>query len=121
MSGSRAAGFLALTVTGVDAAGVPRLAGTNRRVIATTRFGAEDVGRQAVCQPVADDEGSIVAFGILKGARDDTATTESPVEITCGEASLRLNPDGRITLQGSRLDISTDGPFRLRSARIDLN
>lgn len=121
MTESRAVGFLTLTVTGIDAGGVPRLAGTNRRVIATTRFGPGDVGRQAVCQPVEGDADSIVAFGILRGDRDEASAAESPVEISCGEASLRLNPDGRITLEGSRLDISTDGPFRLRSARIDLN
>ena len=121
MTGERATGFLALIVTGIDADGCPRLAGTNRRVIATTRFWPEDIGRQAVCQPVEGDADSIVAFGVLRGQRDEAAPADSPVEITCGEAALRLDPDGRITLRGARLDIATDGPFRLRSSRIDLN
>lgn len=121
MTAARATGFLALIVTGIDENGLPRLAGTNRRVIATTRFGADDIGRQAVCQTVDGDADTIVAFGVLRGDRDPAHPPDAPVEITCGAAALRLDPDGRITLRGMRLDIATDGPFRLRSSRIDLN
>ena len=63
----------------------------------------------------------IVAFGVLRGHSDPAQPADTPVEITCGAAALRLDPDGRITLRGMRLDIATDGPFRLRSSRIDLN
>ena len=61
MAEARAAGFLALIITGVNEDGSPRLAGTNRRVIATTRFGAGDIGREAVCQLVEGDADAIVA------------------------------------------------------------
>ena len=121
MAEARAAGFLALIITGVNEDGSPRLAGTNRRVIATTRFGAGDIGREAVCQLVEGDADAIVAFGVLRGHADPAHSADAPVEITCGSAALRLDPDGRITLPGMRLDIATDGPFRLRSSRIDLN
>lgn len=121
MTESGAAAFLALIITGINADGSPRLAGTNRRVIATTRFGAGDIGREAVCQLVAGDADTIVAFGVLRGHSDPAQPADAPVEITCGAAALRLDPDGRITLRGMRLDIATDGPFRLRSSRIDLN
>lgn len=117
----RAAGFLSLVVLSVSAEGVPRLAGTNRRVIATTRFGPGDVGRQAVCQPVEGDDDLIVALGVLRGSAERAETAEQPLELRAGKAGLRLDPDGRITLTGARFDITTDGPFRLRSSRIDLN
>ena len=61
------------------------------------------------------------ARDVLRGRADPAHSADAPVEITCGSAALRLDPDGRITLRGMRLDIATDGPFRLRSSRIDLN
>ena len=106
-------------VTGVDAGGVPVLDGDNRRIVAVQRFAQSHVGQQAVCQPAASEEDTLVVLGVL----DDTPVDDAPqpLILQCGEASLTLAPDGSIRLEGGDFGLRVRDTVRITGAVIDLN
>ncbi|RVV98314.1 hypothetical protein EKE94_05130 [Mesobaculum littorinae] len=106
-------------ILAVSDSGVPLLEGTNARILATSPFGAGDVGRIAVCQAVLDqDEATVVALGVV---HEDPAPDDAPLVLRAGAASLALHPDGRIRLEGEDVAVDAARTLRLAGARIDLN
>jgi hypothetical protein len=43
------------------------------------------------------------------------------VVLRCGPASIRLTPDGRVTIRGTRILSRADGPNRVQGASVELN
>jgi hypothetical protein len=105
-------------VLSVSATGVPVLDGTNARLVVTGRFGEGDVGRLAVCQSAAEDEGPMV---VVLGVVADVEAEEGPLRLGRGEAMLELHADGRVRLRGSDVAVDATGALRMVAARIDLN
>lgn len=106
------------TITSVSPDGIPELAGENRRLITVQAFRAQDVGRDAVCQPVTSEEDAVLVLGVLG---EDNPTPDLPLTLRCGDSSLTLAPDGSIRLEGSDLGIESTGGIRLNGATLDLN
>lgn len=52
---------------------------------------------------------------------DVTIRCDKRLTITCGKATLVLEPDGSITIRGTSLESSVTGDHRLRGATISLN
>ena len=46
---------------------------------------------------------------------------ETEVVLRCGPASIRLTPDGRVTIRGTRVLSRSDGPNRVQGASVELN
>lgn len=46
---------------------------------------------------------------------------EKEVVLRCGPASIRLTPDGRVTIRGTRVLSRSDGPNRVQGATVELN
>ena len=46
---------------------------------------------------------------------------EREVVLRCGPASIRLTPDGRVTIRGTRILSRADGPNRVQGASVELN
>lgn len=43
------------------------------------------------------------------------------VVLRCGPASIRLTPDGRVTIRGTRILSRSEGPNRVQGASVELN
>ena len=46
---------------------------------------------------------------------------ETEVVLRCGPASIRLTPDGRVTIRGTRVLSRSDGSNRVQGASVELN
>jgi len=70
----------------------------------------------------ADGVGSAKTRRVPRGAGPgfEVRESEDGVEWRCGRASIRLMPDGRLLLKGTRIDIEAEGVNRIRGGVVDI-
>ncbi|MCK0097109.1 hypothetical protein MWU60_16150 [Yoonia sp. F2084L] len=85
------------------------------------------VGTELAVTDLAGETSQLLILGALVNPRvakvDDKIELigETEVVLRCGPASIRLTPDGRVTIRGTRVLSRSDGANRVQGASVELN
>ncbi|MBU2959869.1 hypothetical protein KO516_03315 [Citreicella sp. C3M06] len=119
------AGVSFATLAGFDAQGRALVAlpdGAQMPARALVALDAALIGAELAVTPVADGAGLLI-LGLLDPPRPERHVIEAARELVlrCGETSVTLTSDGRLTLRGKQLLSRAEGANRVQGASVKLN